>query len=64
MAGVKLVVISERNGNGELLIQKRSGMAMVLKGSHSSTCTPTQLESGNLPLPSQLALTGSRGAEG
>jgi len=27
----------------ESLLQKRSGMARVLKGSHSFTCTPTHL---------------------
>jgi len=38
--------------------QKRSGMARVLKGSHSFTCTPTRsIRNWNepyLPLPSQL----------
>ena len=33
--------------------QKRSGMARVLKGFHSFTCTPTR-SSAILPLPSQL----------
>ena len=38
--------------------QKRSGMARVLKGFHSFTCTPTRSSAigmmPNLPLPSQL----------